>query len=298
MRPIRAIALAVAALVLGVATPEVEARGPSLKVTFTTTTTPTITYAPANVVAVWVQNLAGTFVKTIGQWVAVRQSSLVAWRAAAGTTDADAVSGASRNNHTQALTVAWDLKDRLGNVVPDGTYTIRLEASESNATAVGQNNQGTFTFVKGATVQTQTALSNGGFTNVTVLFNPNATVCNDGLAEAPEEKCDPKIAAGATGACPAACTATDACKPVELQGDALLCTAECVEGPAITECVGGDGCCADGCSAADDSDCGPGGGSPGATGGCATGSGSGGAGGALAFGGIGLALLLIRRRRR
>lgn len=296
MRPIRAIALVVAAWILGGATPEVEARGPSLKVTFTTSPTPTTTYAPNNVVAVWVVNQGGTFVKTIGQWVAVRQSSLVAWRTAAGTTDVDAVSGPSRLNHTTPLTVAWDLKDRQGNVVPDGTYTIRLEVSESNATTTTQNNQGTFTFVKGPTAQNQPGLSNGGFTNVTITYNPNATVCSDGLVDMPEEKCDRSIAAGSTGACPTACPVTDACMPAQLQGDALQCTAECVVTP-ITACVNDDGCCAAGCAAADDSDCAGGGpgGTPEASGGCET-SGSG-AGGALAFGVLGLALLIRRRRR-
>ena len=55
---------------------------------------------------------------------------------------------------------------------PDGTYTIRMEASDTNATTAGQNNQGTFTFVKGAAPQMQTGLSNGGFTNVTINFTP------------------------------------------------------------------------------------------------------------------------------
>jgi len=276
----------------------VEARGPALKVTFTTSPTPTTTYSPNNVVAVWVLNQGGTFVKTIGQWVAVRQSSLVAWRTAAGTNDADAVSGASRGNHTTPLTVAWDLKDRQGNVVPDGTYTIRLEVSESNATAPTQNNQGTFTFVKGPTVQNQTGLSNGGFTNVSITYNPNATVCNDGLVDTPEEKCDRSIALGQPGACPNACVAADACMPLQLQGDAALCTAECVAGPPITACVNSDGCCAAGCTAADDDDCvggGGGGGTPEASGGCETGGS--GAGGGLAFAALGLALLIRRRRR-
>jgi uncharacterized protein (TIGR03382 family) len=296
MRPIRAIALIVAAWILGGATPEVEARGLSLKVTFTTSPTPTTTYSPKNVVAVWVVNQGGTFVKTIGQWVAVRQSSLVAWRTAAGTNDVDAVSGASRANHTLPLVVAWDLKDRQGNVVPDGTYTIRLEVSESNATTPTQNNEGTFTFVKGPTAQSQTGLSGNGFSNVSITYDPNATVCSDGLVDMPEEKCDRAITAGSPGACPTACPTTDACMPAQLQGDATLCSAECLVTP-ITACVNGDGCCAPGCTTANDDDCAAGGpgGTPETSGGCET-SGSG-AGGALAFGALGLALLIRRRRR-
>jgi len=295
MRPIRAIALVVAAWILGGSTPEVEARG-SLKITFTTSPTPNLQFSPQNVVAVWIQSQGGTFVKTVGTWFEIRGAYLLAWQAASGGSTVDAVSGASRANHAQPLTVIWNLRDLQGNTIPDGTYTIRLEVSESNATAQGQNNQGTFTFVKGGTPQTQTNLTNGGFTNVSLEFNPNAVTCGDGTADAPEEKCDPTIGVGKPGACPTACATEDACMPVQLQGIADLCSAECVAGPAITACVNGDGCCAPGCTELNDDDCG-GGGTPEATGGCETGGSGAGTGGAIALGTLGLALLIRRRRR-
>ena len=47
-----------------------------------------------------------------------------------------------------------------------------MEVSDTNATAAGQNNQGTFTFVKGAQPQMQTGLTNGGFSNVSINFTP------------------------------------------------------------------------------------------------------------------------------
>ncbi len=294
MRLIRPIVLVAVAWILGVSTSPVEARG-SVKITFTTTPVPAPNnvYSPANAVAVWIQNQGGTFVKTIGQWVAVRQPHLVAWQQAAGTADVDAVSGPSRVNHAQPLTVLWNLKDRQGNPLPDGTYTIRLELAEANSTTAGQNNQGTFTFIKGPAPQTQTNLTNGGFTNVSIEFDPAAVACNDGTVDDPEEKCDRGIAEGMPGACPATCATVDACMPVQLQGDPMLCSAECVAAAPITACLDGDGCCADGCSAADDNDCfdpGP----PVSSGGCATG---GGPDGALALGALGLALLIRRRRR-
>jgi len=144
----------------------------SLQVTFTTT--PTAgggQYAPNNVVAVWIEN-QGTFVKTIGRWAGTRKQHLVAWTLAAGANDADAVSGATRPTNTPPLTVTWNLQNRLNTVVPDGTYTLRMELTDLNATLAGQNNQGTFTFVKGPAPQMQTALTNGGFTNVSIQFTP------------------------------------------------------------------------------------------------------------------------------
>jgi hypothetical protein len=144
--------VAVLLALLGTAAPEAEAKG-SVRITFTTTPVPG-TYSPNNVVAAWIQNTAGAHQKTVGLWSAVRTQYLLAYRLAAGVNDsnalpADAVSGASRLNHQGALTVVWNLRDKAGTIAPDGTYTIRLELADSNATSQAQNHEGTFTFVKG-----------------------------------------------------------------------------------------------------------------------------------------------------
>jgi hypothetical protein len=129
-------------------------------------------YAPRNVVAIWIEGPGGAFVKTAGRWAAARRQHLVAWTTAAGAADADAVSGATRQNHVTPLDVTWNLQNRQGQVVPDGMYTVRMESTDLNANTAGQNHQGTFTFVKSATAQNQTALSNGGFSTVAITFTP------------------------------------------------------------------------------------------------------------------------------
>jgi hypothetical protein len=143
-----------------------------LQISATASATATPVYTPAHVFAAWVEDQGGAFVKTIGRFADIRKVALVAWQAKAGTNDVDALSGATRIGYTQPATIGWDLKDRQGNVVADGTYTIRMEVSDTNATAAGQNNQGTFTFVKGPQPQMQTGLTNGGFSNVTINFTP------------------------------------------------------------------------------------------------------------------------------
>lgn len=163
--------LLVSALALG--TGSLAAEAGTLTATFTTTPNGG-QYAPRHVVSVWVEGAGGTFVKTIGRWSATRTSSLVAWRTIAGNADADAVSGATIATHTAPLTVTWDLKDRTGTVIPDGTYTLRMELADSNANTAAQNHQGTFTFVKSTTAQMQSALSNGGFTNVSINIDASA----------------------------------------------------------------------------------------------------------------------------
>jgi MYXO-CTERM domain-containing protein len=289
------------ASILGAGGAEVEAKG-SVKVTFTTNPVPAPNnnYAPFNVLAVWIEGPGGTFVKTIGRWSLARTQHLVAWNAKAGANDVDAVVGASRLTDNTAETVTWNLKNKLNAAVADGTYTVRMEMGQANSNTAGQNNQGTFTFAKGTAAQVQTALTSGGFTNVTINYDPNAAACGDMIVDAPE-KCDDGSPAGN---CPRVCPApADACMPTVLTGSAAMCTAECVVQP-ITACTNGDGCCPVGCDATDD-DCGPGGGGGGGaaagndneiTGGCAAGSGS--SSGALAAFALFGAFVLVRRRRR
>jgi hypothetical protein len=248
-------------------------------------------YAPRNVVAAWVEDANGAFVKTISRWSAARTSHLVAWIAKAGANDADAVSGATRQSHAQPVTATWDLKNKAGNEVPDGTYTIRMELADSNSNAAAQNDQGTYTVVKNTSPATQSNVKSGGFT-ATINYTPSASpTCNNGVVDV-GETCDPP------GSCPATCAASaDACMPNVLVGSAAGCTAACVVQP-VTACVAGDGCCPMGCDATTDSDCdaaaGPSGGDgTNVVGGCAAGGGA-----QLAVGWLVIGLgLLIRRRR-
>jgi hypothetical protein len=81
-----------------------------------------------------------------------------------------------------------------------------------------------------------------------------AAVCGDGVVEPPVETCDKAVA----GSCPApnGCPAVNQCTTMTLQGSPSTCTSLCVATP-ITGCLGGDGCCPAGCTAATDSDCPP-----------------------------------------
>ncbi|MCE9576637.1 MAG: DUF2271 domain-containing protein [Deltaproteobacteria bacterium] len=283
----------VAIALLGVVSP---AQADSLTVTFTTTPAGG-PYAPRNIVAVWIEGPGGTFVKTIGRWANVRRSHLVAWQTKAGTADVDAVSGATRASHTGALTATWDLHDKAGAVVPDGTYTIRMELADSNASTPTPNHQGTFTFVKNGQSSSTTGGTNGGFEGVAIDYVAvNAATCGNGALD-PGEACD--------GNCPTTCTpSVDACAPVALVGSAADCSATCAT-TAITACADGDGCCPAGCDSTMDMDCAPTGGGGGGggggsdtvdqniTGGCAASG-----GGSSALAGFVLIGLGFARRRR
>lgn len=223
-------------------------------------------YAPRNVVAVWVEDGGGNFVKTIGRWAGQRKQYLLQWTAKAGPNDADAVTSATRGDHLNFIQATWNLQNRQNVVVPDGTYTIRMELADSDG---GTTNEGTFTFVKGPNPQVQTNLSNGGFINATITYAA-APSCGNNVVD-PGETCD--------GDCPTSCTpSADACMPNVLVGTVATCTAQC-QVQIVTACKDGDGCCPQGCTTANDNDCGGGGGGGGGsnadndssvTGGCST----------------------------
>jgi hypothetical protein len=251
-------------------------------------------YAPFNLWAVWVEDSAGNFVRTIGRNdSAAYMQHVVAWTAASGgrNADTDAVSGATRADHGNGLSITWDLTDRSGALVADGIYTIRMELADENTAAGGapaNNNQATFTVDKNGTSSTQGPLSDGGFNDVDIAYlAPDAALCGNGAID-PGETCDSAAAGGE--ACETSCADTgDACMPALLMGDAATCTAMCSV-VSITECVSGDGCCATGCGDGEDTDC------VGAnvSGGCSAGGGAGGGLGALCL----LMIAAATRRRR
>jgi hypothetical protein len=242
----RFLALLLTLASLAVATP---AHAQGVTVRFTTTPAGG-NYAPRNVVVVWIEDGTGTFVKTIGRWANQRKQYLLDWVAKAGANDADAVTSATRMDHLTTIQAVWNLQNKQGVVVPDGTYTIRMELADADTSTAANNHEGTFTFVKGPNPQVQTALSNGGFNNVNISYAAQAA-CGNGVID-PGETCDP------VASCPASCASSgDACMPNVLVGAASSCTAQC-QMQLVTACHDNDGCCPPGCTGTTDSDC-PGG---------------------------------------
>lgn len=73
--------------------------------------------------------------------------------------------------------------------------------------------------------------------------------CNNGVIDE-GETCDPPDTCVALEDC----EDNDACTVDSLSGSAANCSAACVNAP-VTECVNDDGCCAPGCTLANDNDC-------------------------------------------
>ena len=164
---------------------------------------PTSPAGVKNVYAVWIENAAGTFIKTKARYVSTSTDDhLPSWGAKSGCTNAvavassgnncsvtDALTGATRTATTTptaygAKSVTWDGKNVVGTTngttVADGIYKIWIESSWVDS---GSNNHQvvtSFSFTKGPTVQHLTPTSPSTYFNTVVLdWIPTALGIND-----------------------------------------------------------------------------------------------------------------------
>lgn len=129
-----------------------------------------------NTLVAFITTSTGAYVDTIGVYGSNNKyiGELTSWRTTSGITSfsaapADAKMGATRSNFSTPNPVVfnWDLKNSAGNVVPDGTYTIRI----SNAHE-GTDSSGTFSFVKDGNAGTRTVANFANFTGISVVYDP------------------------------------------------------------------------------------------------------------------------------
>lgn len=143
----------------------------TLSVSTLTSQTTGGTYAPANIMSVWVSNSSGTFVKSLLVYASARQQYLYTWIAADPTfNEVDAITGATQISHGTRV-CSWNGKNVNEIVVPDGNYTVTMELTDKHS----QGNLGTFTFVKGPDSQTLTPAAVPSFANISIKWTPTAT---------------------------------------------------------------------------------------------------------------------------
>jgi len=117
------IALSAAAIALGDTAGSVE---------FTATTKSAKgKYAPRHVVAIWVTDSKGGFVKTLEVRGRKMKKHLRTWTAQSKNSEVDAITGATLKTHL-AHTVTWDCRDIRGALLPDGEYQIHVELTDKN----------------------------------------------------------------------------------------------------------------------------------------------------------------------
>lgn len=136
-------------------------------------------YAPKNIVAIWVEDNQGNFVKTLLAYAQNRKTHLNTWEAsttAAGSpfNTVDAITGATKSSHA-TRTCTWNGTDVNGTLVADGTYRIRMELTDKNNTG----NFSTFTFTKGLAPENQTPANVPSFASIIIDWVPLFTSVQD-----------------------------------------------------------------------------------------------------------------------
>lgn len=152
----------------------------TLTVTATTSKTSTATYNPKNIVAMWVEDSSGKFVKTLLAYASERKQHLKTWKAVTTVAGSvynivDAKTGATQTSHA-ARTCTWNGKNTSSVLVADGTYKIRMEVTDNDGVV---QNLATFTFTKGTSIQTLNPSTTNGFSNISIEWKPLNTAVDD-----------------------------------------------------------------------------------------------------------------------
>ncbi len=133
-------------------------------------------YAPKNVIAIWIENETGDFIKTLLVYGNKRLTHLNTWQEStnnAGTeyNKVDAVTGATRLKHGE-LTCSWDGTDYNKALVPDGKYYLCMELTDKNETG----NYSSFEFTKNDKPVDKTPSSEESFSDITIQWVPEMKV--------------------------------------------------------------------------------------------------------------------------
>ena len=153
--------------------------------TLTFTFTETHAGSSKNVLAVWVTDNSGSFVKTrMRFWGNGTNDHLPSWKSNSGQNLVDAITGPTRTASTNPpafgeKTVIWDGKDVTANTVPDGTYKVFVESSWNNPEPP-YNHHSTimdFTFEKSIDSTHTDPAGNSYFSDITLDWVP-ATISN------------------------------------------------------------------------------------------------------------------------
>jgi len=89
-------------------------------------------FSPKHVLAVWVEDNAGVFVKSNKVMADARKQYLYTWNNKSSGDVTDAITGATLTSH-QTHTITWNCQNLSSQVVPDGDYKIWIEFTDQHA---------------------------------------------------------------------------------------------------------------------------------------------------------------------
>jgi len=130
-------------------------------------------YAPKNIVAIWIENSTGQFVKTLLAYAQTRITHLNTWQAATNAVGSefnrtDAITGATQSGHG-IRTCKWNGTDYNGALMTDGNYTLKMELTDKNETG----NYSSISFTKGSTSQTLNPSNTPSFSSIGITWIPS-----------------------------------------------------------------------------------------------------------------------------
>lgn len=138
------------------------------------------TFSPKNVVAIWLANPSGTFVRTFKLDANAQKNKLVKWVLASNNNVVDAITGVTLLTH-QTHTITWNGRDLSGNALPDGNYTVWVEFTEKNSTVSNPGPSASVAFAKGTAVQHLAPADNTYFQGITLDWIPDTSAAVDNL---------------------------------------------------------------------------------------------------------------------
>ena len=138
-------------------------------------------YGNKHVLAIWIQNSTGTFVKTkMRYWGNGTDDHLPTWKSNSNSNVVDASTGATLTSYA-TRTITWDGKNASGVDVADGQYKIMIEECWGDGST--KNITKSYTFTKGPSVDSQTPANDSKFTNATLTWTPLVNAVEDVAAE-------------------------------------------------------------------------------------------------------------------
>lgn len=150
-------------------------------VTFTVTTVSNGgAFSPKHVLAIWIKNSSGTFVRTLKRQAVQRIQYLNQWKVSSGLNVVNAITGATLSNH-QTHTLTWNCTNLSGAVVADGNYDFWVEFADDDAVAGPYTH---YTFNKSTTSVSTNFPNQSRFINATINYTPQPSAISENLVRA------------------------------------------------------------------------------------------------------------------
>ena len=144
-------------------------------ITFTVrTVTDNGNYSPKHVLAIWIKNSSGQFIRSMKVMAAQRKQYLYSWIASSNQNVVNATTGATLTSH-QTHVITWNCTDNDGNVLPDGEYQFWIEYTDQHA----QGPISHFSFNKSTSSVNNNFTDENYFKDISIIYEPVLTTVLD-----------------------------------------------------------------------------------------------------------------------